>query len=387
MEAHMKLRILFCFVTGVLLSTLEITLGDTLNFTNDFSAWSITAADNSAMGMSNTDSLEWDMVAAAGGSNKKNQWTYSVAGITNIEFDYRFKNDTFYERLEFRLLDAADTVLWTGISSGGGLPPVWYNVVLSGLNTSAVKFEFHHIGDTIYGVPGLFTANQDDWDAEVDNVTITTQGAPPPSSPTQYTILYTDDFSDWVHVSHNFGDWQYGTNLMAASNTDSLAWDLAYAPIAYTPRWESFSTTEPNTVTAIEFDYRYKNDNFDVRVEFRLLDAEDNELWNANDNSNEGGGIAPVWYHITLEGLDTNTVKFEYHQTSDTIYGVAGLFAANQDDWDAEVDNVTLTLDPWANHLDGDVDNNHFVNAKDLNILADKWLECTHLDPNYGCLP
>ena len=201
------------------------------------------------------------------------------------------------------------------------------------------------------------------------------------SAPGFAATSWTDDFSDWTMGAAD--------NVILAANmdnSDSLKWNL-FEPAGVVELKNQYVYTHTETIPAVEFDYRYKNDNFDVRVEFRLLDAEDNELWNANDNSNEGGGIAPVWYHITLEGLDTNTVKFEYHQTSDTIYGVSGLFAANQDDWDAEVDNVTLTLDPWANHLDGDIDNNHFVNAKDLNILADKWLECTHLDPNYGCLP
>ena len=168
-----------------------------LTFDADFSAWSFVAgpagalpgpASHNILNADNSDSLKWNLIGNTGGVHS-DQYVYTHTGvIPSIEFDYRFKNDGNNDRLDLRVLDGADNVLWnnnpslTPHSPGSDAPgavAVMKHVVLA-LNSATVKFEYIHYGGTIKGKPAFFGAHPDtvdNWDAEVDNVILTPEPA------------------------------------------------------------------------------------------------------------------------------------------------------------------------------------------------------------------
>lgn len=162
------------------------------------------------------------------------------------------------------------------------------------------------------------------------------------------TISYTDDFSAWTKSLGNASDpYNPGYDFPEGAwhvtdNSTALSWDQQVTAGAAYPRWSRYSITVPETITSIEFDWRFANDTFYDRLNFNLLDGAGNVLWSATST---GGGVPKPLNLDTVVATNTNTLTFEYKQT-DVIYGVAGLFTANQDDWDAFVDNVTLTTIP-----------------------------------------
>ena len=200
------------------------------------------------------------------------------------------------------------------------------------------------------------------------------------------TIVFDDDFSAWTYTT--FGA---GSLVMGNDKSDSLKWDLT-ANAGSADRKNQFVYTHTGVVSTIEFDYRFKNDGHNSRLEFRLLDGADNELWNANPSSidhtppppvSDTGGVSPVWKHVVIPNvndpngtiIDSDTVKFEYHQTigSGAIKGKPGLFSVFQDDWDAEVDNVILST--CTERLATDINDDCEVNLEDYALLAGNWFK------------
>jgi len=175
---------------GLVLVLLCVPASAQITFDADFSAWTISQQDNVVIQMDNSDSLKWNIIENAGGSNKKNSWSWNstIGTITDVDFDYRFANDGTDARLKFRLLDDGGAVLWNaadeGIHQGPGTVPV-HNVVLGGLSTTALTFEyFDDDADPIWGKIDFFNdtavaaaAWQDNNDAEVQNITITPEPA------------------------------------------------------------------------------------------------------------------------------------------------------------------------------------------------------------------
>jgi hypothetical protein len=331
------------------------------SFTNDFSAWSIGLQGNAVMLMDNTDSLEWNLTedAGSGASNKVNQWTYThTEVITDIEFDYRFANDDNDNRLDFRLLDDANSVLWDaaddfGSPQHGPGTVSEINVVLTGLSTTTLTFEYQgKAGHTALGQTDFFddTDNdpdgnpwQDNWDAEVISLTILDGPCQAPDP-----LVFTDDFCAWTLGT-------VGNTVMTMTNTTSLVWNLtenaASGPANKVNQW---TYTHTETITDVEVDYRFANDQNDDRLKFRLLGDGGALIHDFTADAVFHGPGTVSAHNVVLTGLSTTTLTFEYAgQAGHTALGKIDFFddtnvAASswQDNWDAEVLRVAVTEPP-----------------------------------------
>jgi len=209
-------------------------------------------------------------------------------------------------------------------------------------------------------------------------------------------IEYTDDFSDWtLHREATLPGWEFPPDdWFQCTNTTSLAYDLTVnVGTAGCDRWNRFEIIAPEgqLISQIEFDWRFHNDNCNSRLSFYLIDGygsplNDNILWTATST---GGDPIPWNLNEVVSGFDVHRLNFVYMQhLGENLYGKVGLFAAPHDDWDAQVDNVTLTAyenlsctPAISAQLPGDVNGDCFVNMADLYELAENWLVCSHSDP------
>jgi len=302
------------------------------------------------------------------------------------------------------LIDGAEpfgsnnNVLWTATSTPGGISkPLHVDQVLDP-NVFSLRFEYLQ-SDALSGQPDFFgPSNQSDWDAFVDNIVLTLDTCSinfpgditgdcfvGPADlremaeqwlQTSSVRVFDDDFSAWEEIR---GVPAISNPTMLQDNSDSLKWNLI-ENAGDSDKSNRYDYTHTEPITSIEFDYRYKNDNTDafmgqgappLRLEFRLLDDPNNVLFNANDVSNEAGGVPPVVYTIELTGLNTHTVKFDYHQT-EAIRGKSAFFHfSNANDWDAEVLKVTINGDTV---LSADINGDNVVNLKDFRLLEDAWM-------------
>jgi hypothetical protein len=191
-------------------------------------------------------------------------------------------------------------------------------------------------------------------------------------------IAFTDDFSAWTVTAWSSPSGYEPGAWLATSNTDCLSWNLTTNAGSWN-RGKYYKYTATQQITKIEFDWRFSNDQFDSRLAFKLLDDADNVLWTAT--STAGAQTKPVTHAVV--NAATTSIKFSYIQLVDPIYGKPAFFdASNQDDWDAYVDNVTLTLTMGCTQaLKGDINKDCVVNFKDLSVLIADWLLCDKIDP------
>lgn len=162
------------------------------------------------------------------------------------------------------------------------------------------------------------------------------------SSASAANVSFSDDFSAWTETNSGFGDW------LATSNATALEWNLT-VNAGGALRTNSFTYTGAEVITSVTFDWRLANDNFDDRLTFKLLDTEGNVLLDMGAATAHGGGaIKPVFTSTVPVTTGTTGLVFVYQQTgSDTIYGKPAFFdSSNIDDFDALVDNVTITAVP-----------------------------------------
>lgn len=199
------------------------------------------------------------------------------------------------------------------------------------------------------------------------------------SSASALEVAFTDDFSAWSLVAwsnpagNEPGDW------LAASNSDSLSWNLTVTAGAAN-RGKYYTYTAAHPITKIEFDWRFSNDQFYDRLVFELLDEADNVIWTATSTA---GAQAKPLNHAVIT-TNTSTITFSYRQKPDTIFGKPAFFdSSNQDDWDAYIDNVTLTLDLGCTQvLAGDINKDCVVDLNDLILLVNDWMLCDNPDPD-----
>jgi len=166
-----------------------------ITFDADFSAWSIAAQNNPVMIMTNSDSLRWNMIENAGASVANNEWTWTstIGTITEVTFDYRFSNDNYDDRLDFRLLGDGGAVLWDAADEAGspahgpGTPTLFTDINVGGLSESILTFQYHRTGGgPTFGKPDFYNDPpgsgasapwQNNNDAEVQAITITPEPA------------------------------------------------------------------------------------------------------------------------------------------------------------------------------------------------------------------
>lgn len=297
--------------------------------------------------------------------------------ITGITFDWRFGGED-NNLLLFQLLDDANTVLWTAPSIAvgpGEFRPFHCGEVVDEINTKTLRFEYRQLPGTITGDPNFFNLTyQDDWDALVDNVTLTFEPAPDDA-----TVFYYNDFSDWKPAVWN-------GLIIPATNDDALRWNLhqnAGTPSPEPERGMFFQFDsdhpEPNTIIKrIEFDWRFANDGLDERLELRLIDgaepfgSDNNVLWTAT--STPAGISKPLHVDQVLEP-NIVSLRFEYLQ-KDALQGQPDFFGpSNLSDWDAFVDNIVLTLDACKIDFPGDITSDCFVGPPDLKEVFEQWLQ------------
>ena len=194
----------FAIITVVLLVRPAIATDPNVEFTDDFSAFINTdGLSSGSLTTSKTDSLKWNITSTfSAGGVRLNIYSITMpSAITSIEFDWRFANDGFDSRLLFQLWDENDTVLWTAPTTPGGVgKPLHLNEFVA-TDTMTLKFIYIYVGDTIWGKPAFFdSSNIDDWDAFVDNVTLTFHPDPQPPAPVE---LEGTPYSPYGLVTHS----------------------------------------------------------------------------------------------------------------------------------------------------------------------------------------
>jgi len=212
MMKSLKFLVMSMIVVGLSASV----FGRTLEYTDDFSAWtSYAEADYYQPGMElytdppnaggwfllgNSTSLDWDLTVNTGAPSCDRWVRFHLAPtlgageyISQVEFDWRFSNTGCVDRVHGYLADgegnvseglydyystADDNILWTATDSLAN--PEWttklwtVDEVVSGLNVQEINFVyFDDKGEGLYGQPGLFSQVNDDWDYQIDNVTLT----------------------------------------------------------------------------------------------------------------------------------------------------------------------------------------------------------------------
>lgn len=157
-------------------------------FGDDFSQWSAGGDGFGAwLETSNAESLVWNLTTNAGSADRTSTYTFSSADeITNIEFDWRFANDNFDDRLKFRLFDGEGNLLLDmsalDATPGGGNKVLYHaSLALDGVHQLVFVYE-QLAGDPIFGNASLFYINSDNWDAFVDNIVLSTRPVPEPAN-------------------------------------------------------------------------------------------------------------------------------------------------------------------------------------------------------------
>ena len=312
---------------------------------------------------SNTNELKWNLTQNSDPNSGWNSYSVSVPGtISSIKFDWQFNGDGV--NALFQLLNDSDVVVWTATTGSGT------NEVVA-VNSQTLKFEYRQAG-AITGDPNFFSG-PGDWDALVDNVTLTFDLAVPASTT---TVHYFNDFTSWANFNEDdpaIGDWRFG-GWLATDNSTALVWDMTVpsgSPLQ--ERWNRYTINSPGPITQIEFDWRFANDEFDPRLRFELVDEVSGiVLWTATST---GGGVSKPINVNEIVQTNTTVLSFRYfNPVLQTLSGEPGLFTLIQDDWDAYVDNVTLTVQGTCS-LDGDINGDCVVNHLDLIILGTDWLK------------
>jgi hypothetical protein len=198
-------------------------------------------------------------------------------------------------------------------------------------------------------------------------------------------LNYTDDFSDWTRWQETtIHGWEFPNNAwFDYDNADSLKWNLTVntgSPAE--PRWLRYEIRPVLPITQIEFDWRFANGQLYSRLVFELWDDNGNILWAATSTLD---GQPHPWNFdetISIPG-GTDSLSFVYfNKVNGNMTGKPGLFESNFSDWDANIDNVTVTIeDTCAEKLPGDANGDCFVDLDDAVIIAAGWLACSHPDP------